>query len=115
MSNIDSVHTEAINTLKKEVEKLSDKIETLCPKWVIVIIVSLCGCAFGTLFLLQISTSKDIAKLTTSAMRTQSDISRMLQIIDAGNFVKRDELENEIKKIVHNELYFWEREQRNKK
>lgn len=121
----DSVNSEAIGTLKKDVDRISDRIEALCPKglffWVIGIVILLCASAFGTLLAFQVGTSrdiarlttdtsKDIAKLTTTVSRTQSDISRMLQIIDAGNFVKKDELENNVKGIVRQELYFFTRD-----
>ena len=125
MGNVDSVNAEAISTLKKDVDRISNRIEALCPKglffWVIGFIILLCAGAFSTLLLLQVDTSKhiaklttdtskDIAKLTTTVSRTQSDISRMLQIIDAGNFVKKDELERNVKGIVRQELYFFTRD-----
>jgi hypothetical protein len=109
-----SKHSEAILTLKKDVAINANKIDMMCPRglfyWVSGFIITLCALAFGSLFTLQSKTTANIATISANATQTQAGITRILNLIDSGNFVSKQDLERDVKGIVRQELYFFIRE-----
>lgn len=105
-------HAEAISTLKIQVEKNTNKLDTLCPKglfyWVVGFVISLCAVAFGSLFVIQSRVQTEIATMS-------SNVAHLIKTIDNSDFVSKREMRLEVKDIVRQELYLLERKKYNER